>query len=49
MAMEAADKDFADHKKRKGEQLLSLLLVMVFAFAMCSARARFPSAVDEGS
>ena len=40
MAIEAADKDFADHKKRRGHQLVSLLLVLVFAFAICPARAR---------
>jgi hypothetical protein len=39
MAIDAADKDFADHKNRRGHQLLSLLLVLVFAFAICPARA----------
>jgi hypothetical protein len=39
MVIAAADKDFADHKKRPGRQLLSWLLVLVFASAIYPARA----------
>jgi hypothetical protein len=39
MAMEAAEKDFADHKKGRGHPLPSFLLVLVLAFAFCPAKA----------
>ncbi len=39
MASEAADQDFADHKKRRGHQLLLLPLVLALAFAIYPANA----------